>query len=38
MRVIDDNGILWNIIGILKNDRRDLTLQVGHLRGAPGSP
>ena len=31
MRVIDDNGVTWDIIGIIKNDRRFLTLQVGHL-------
>ena len=31
MRVIDDHGVLWNIIGIIKNDRQVLTLQVGHL-------
>ena len=30
-RVVDDNGILWDILGIVKNDRRFLTLQVGHL-------
>ena len=30
MRVIDDHGVLWNIIGIIKNDRQFLTLQVGH--------
>ncbi len=30
-RIIDDNGILWDIIGIIKNDRQFLTLQVGHL-------
>ena len=31
MRVIDDGGTTWNIIGIIKNDRRYLTLQLGHL-------
>ena len=31
MRVIDDNGVTWNILGIIKNDRTYLTLQVGHL-------
>ena len=31
MRVLDDNATLWNIIGLLKNDRQFLTLQVGHL-------
>ena len=31
MRVIDDSGVQWNIIGIVKNDRQFLTLQVGHL-------
>ena len=31
MRVIDDNGVIWDIIGIIKNDRRFLTLQLGHL-------
>ena len=30
MRVLAD-GILWDIIGIRKNDRRYLTLEVGHL-------
>ena len=30
-RVIDDHGVLWDIIGIIKNDRQFLTLQVGHL-------
>ena len=31
MRVIDDNGVTWDIIGIIKNDRRFQTLQLGHL-------
>ena len=31
MRVIDDHGARWDIIGIIKNDRQFLTLQVGHL-------
>ena len=31
MRVIDDNGVQWGIIGIVKNDRQFLTLQVAHL-------
>ena len=31
MRVIDDHGTRWGIIGIIKNDRQFLTLQVGHL-------
>ena len=31
MRVIDDHGGQWDIIGIIKNDRQYLTLQVGHL-------
>ena len=31
MRVIDDHGVLWGIIGIIKNGRQYLTLQVGHL-------
>ena len=31
MRVIDDNGVTWNILGIIKNDRTYLILQVGHL-------
>ena len=31
MRVIDDRAVLWDIIGIIKNDRQFLTLQVGHL-------
>ena len=31
MRVIDDHGVLWNIIGIIKNDRLYLTLQVAHI-------
>ena len=31
MRVIDDHGVLWNIIGIIVNGRQFLTLQVGHL-------
>ena len=31
MRLIDDNGVTWDIQGIIKNDRRSLTLQVGHL-------
>ena len=31
MRVIDDNAATWGIIGIIKNDRRFLTLQLGHL-------
>ena len=30
-RVLDDNGVLWDIIGIIKGDRQYLTLQVGHL-------
>ena len=30
MRVIDDHGVQWGIIGI-KSDRQFLTLQVGHL-------
>ena len=28
---VPDHGVLWNIIGIIKNDRQFLTLQVGHL-------
>ena len=28
MRVIDDNAATWGIIGIIKNDRKFLTLQV----------
>ena len=31
MRLIDDNAVTWDIIGIKKNDRKYLTLQVGHL-------
>ena len=31
MRVIDDHGVLWNIIGIVVDDRRNLTLQLAHL-------
>ena len=31
MRVIDDHGVTWGIIGIIKNDRQFLTLQVAHL-------
>ena len=31
MRVIDDHGTRWGIIGIIKNGRQFLTLQVGHL-------
>ena len=31
MRVIDDNGVTWNIIGIIRNDRQFETLQVAHL-------
>ena len=31
MRVIDDYGVQWGIIGIVKNGRQYLTLQVGHL-------
>ena len=31
MRVLDDNAVTWNIIGLIKNDRQFLTLQVGHL-------
>ena len=30
MRVLDDNAILWDIIGIVKTDRQFVTLQVGH--------
>ena len=30
MRVIDDYGAFWDIIGIIKNDRQYLTLQVAH--------
>ena len=31
MRVIDDHGAEWNILGLNKEDRQFLTLQVGHL-------
>ena len=31
MLLIDDNAETWNIIGIIKNGRQFLTLQVGHL-------
>ena len=31
MRVIDDYGVQWGIIGIVLNDRQFLTLQVAHL-------
>ena len=31
MRLIDDSEITWDIIGIIKNDWKYLTLQVGHL-------
>ena len=31
MRVIDDHGIQWDIIGLIKNDRQFLTIQVGHV-------
>ena len=31
MRLIDDNATTWDIIGIIKNDWKYLTLQVGHL-------
>ena len=30
MRILDDNAALWNILGLIKNDRRFLTLQVRH--------
>ena len=32
MRVVDDNAVTWDIVGIIKNDRQYLTLQVGHVR------
>ena len=30
MRVIDDYGAEWDILGIFTNDRQFITLQVGH--------
>ena len=29
-RVVDDDGTTWDIIGIVKNDRQFLTLQLAH--------
>ena len=33
-RVLDDNGILWDIIGIVQSssDRGHITLEVGHVK------
>ena len=31
MRVIDDYGAEWDILGLMKNDRQFMTIQVGHL-------
>ena len=30
-RVLDDTGITWDILGIVKNSLGHITLQVGHL-------
>ena len=30
-RVYDDYGVQWNVVGIIKNDRQYLTLQLEHL-------
>ena len=30
MRVLDDFGAEWDILGLMKNDRQFMTIQVGH--------
>ena len=30
MRILDDQGTLWDIIGLISNDRQFLIIEVGH--------